>query len=130
MVSRVGVVTNVGDTLRVEHFLANCQNAFPDRLRNPGIETVGDNIIKSPESLRTSLADVHRMECYVLQPEVFKIRLSGSDRTACQIQPNKLAGRQLEGHSKEIAAKTATQFEHTTMIDGRRFHSPEESDRG
>src|ERR1700722_9190056 len=74
MVSRVGVVTDVGDALRVKHFSTNCQNTFPHRVCDPGIQTMGNNKIESPKSLRTRLTDVHRMVGDIPQFEVPDVR--------------------------------------------------------
>ena len=62
MVSRVGVIADVCDTLRIEHFPTNCQNALSNRVRNPGVQTVGDDEVESSKSLETCLTDVHRMQ--------------------------------------------------------------------
>src|SRR6202040_3706292 len=103
MVARVCVVTDVGDTLRVEHFPTNCQNAFPNMLRNPGIKPVSDDKVEPSKSLGTCLTEIHRVEGDIPQTDLLHPGLPRSDRTPRQVQTDELTSGQLASHSDEVA---------------------------
>ena len=69
---------------------------------------MGNDKVEPSKSLGAGLAEVHRMKRDVSQAERFGKRLPGSDRTSRQVKTDKLAGRQLESHSDEISADSAT----------------------
>ena len=48
------------------------------------------------------------MEPDIAQPERLDQRLTGSDRTPCQVKTDKFAGRQLESHADQVGADSAT----------------------
>ncbi len=68
------------------------------------------------------------MECDICQTELFYVRLPGSNRALRQVKTDKLARRQLEGHSDDVTAHAATQFEQTTPVNRRGVYSTEKGD--
>src|SRR5215831_400045 len=59
MIPWVSIVTNVSDPLRTKHFAANAQEAFPNRLRNPRVDSVSNNKVEFAELLLGCLTKVH-----------------------------------------------------------------------
>src|SRR5438132_339357 len=87
----VGVVADISYALRVQHFPTNSQNALPSRLRNPGVQAVGDDKVESPKSLGTCFAKIHRMQTEIPQAQLSDENLARSDRTPRQVKTHKLA---------------------------------------
>ena len=70
------------------------------------------------------------MQVNIPQAQLCHASLTGSNRTPRQVKADKLAFRQLESHSDDVAANSTTQFEHTTSVDRRRLHATEKSNGG
>src|SRR6516165_6683348 len=102
MVPGISIVADIGYTLRVKHLPANCQHVLTNSWRNPGIETMGDNEVEVAEVRRVRRHQINRMQADVLQPKLGNHAVSQGNRTLRKIQPNKIAGRQMERHRNEV----------------------------
>src|SRR5206468_2239509 len=123
MVTRIGVVTDVCDPLRVQHLPADSQDAFSDGSRHPGVKAVGDNVIEAPESAGSGITNVHRVQTDISQTQLRHGRLAGGKGTLGQIKPDEFAVRQMERHRNKVTAHAAPEFQDARTIDWRWLHS-------
>ena len=83
---------------------------------------MGNDEVKSPESLDGCVTDIHEMQTDIPQTQGRHARLARGDRTLRKIKTDKLAFRELEGHAQEVTTYAATQFEYATSVYGGRLH--------
>jgi len=86
---------------------------------------MGYDEVESSKLLGTCRTEVHRVQADVPQAQLCHEGLTGSDRPPRQVKTDKLALRQLESHSDDVAACPATQFEHATSVNRCRLHPAE-----
>src|SRR6516164_11384021 len=117
MAAGVRVVADISDPLRVEHIAGDLEDALAHLLRNPGIDSVGDDEVERSKPLQAWVAKVHRFQSYICQSQISDQRPTRRNGDPAEINPNKLAFWQLKCHRHQIACSATSQFQHPAVLD-------------
>src|SRR5688572_20851644 len=126
--ARIGVVAHVSHAILRQVLLANCQQLIAHLLRNPGIDSMGDDEIESAQTL-TDVHDVELPKLQILKTKLPRALLPLEDSCGSEIYPDTFCFGQVQRYRSQIESVTAAELEHASASNIRRFHSEERRDR-
>src|SRR5688572_11514842 len=109
--ARISVVAHVSHAILRQVLLANCQQLIAHLLRNPGIDSMGDDEIESAETL-TDVHDVELPKLDILKTKRPRPLLPLEDSCRGQIYPDTFRFGQAQCDRSQIESVTATELEH------------------
>src|SRR5580658_7405919 len=115
MPSRLCVVAHNGNSIRRQQLSAKGQQALAYRFRNPGINSVRNDVIKLAE-LGSHIQQVALKDAHILEAKLANTLLPALNGQTSQIESYKLAARDGIGHRNEIRALVAGNLKHAALL--------------
>ena len=124
----IGVVTDVGHAQRREVFAADAQDGLLDFGRHPAEDAVHDDVVELAE-FGGDPRQVQRMQLQVGDAEIAQDLLALPDLYRRKIHADHLRLRIGQGERQQVAARSATQFQHACLRQWHGLHAIQVSRR-
>jgi hypothetical protein len=126
--TRVAIVADVHDAIRAQVLLEYLHHLGAHERRHPRVHAMGDDVVEFPE-IAGDIHDVAVAERDVREAEVGRLSRAYLDGGLAQVDAEEFRVGKLSRHRDQVAACSATEFQHAAFRNRSGRHAPQARDR-
>jgi len=120
----IGVVADVGHSLRSQIGTADGKERLAYLWSHPGVDAMGDDIVKLPQG-RGHIAHIEREKAHIPQSKGSDGSIGICNLLRRQVDSHKVAPGQAVRHGQEVSAGGTSQLQHAAALYRCRLHAQE-----